>query len=237
MAQAQLNVRARRDGAASISIALLAVLIAITSPVDAATTYKWVDKNGQVHLSDTPPQGVPYEVIVTPSHPAPASATPPPAPVTPIQEPLPTPKPAKTTNADSALEDARRDQACVDALYQVALLTEKRPVFKQAADGTRQYLDDAARPAELKRLEDIRDATCSEDAATRKAQERRADELMIALSPGCAEARDKLASYEDPATRTPDDVIARQRALVERDCRGGERMDLWRGDWIRIRIR
>lgn len=235
MARAHLNVRTRRNGTASFRIALLAVLVANVSPVDAATTYKWVDKNGQVHLSDTPPQGVPYEVIVTPSRPAP---TPPPsAPATPSQAPQPTPEPPKTTTPDSALEDARRDQACVDALYQVALLTEKRPVFKQAADGTRLYLEDAARPAELKRLQDVRDATCSNDAGTLGSQERRADELMIALSPGCAEARDKLASYEDPATRTPDDVIARERAFVEQNCRGGERTDLWRGDWIRIRVR
>jgi hypothetical protein len=58
---------------------------------------------------------------------------------------------------------------------------------------------------------------------------------MAALSRQCAEARDKLAAYEDPATHTPDDQIERQRAFVERHCRGGERTDLWLGDWIRGR--
>jgi hypothetical protein len=127
------------------------------------------------------------------------------------------------------------DSDCVDALYQVAVLEQQRPVFKQATDGTRRYLDDADRPAELARLRALRDANCSDDPETRESQQQRAEELMAALSRQCAEARDKLAAYEDPATHTPDDQIERQRAFVERHCRGGERTDLWLGDWIRGR--
>ena len=60
---------------------------------------------------------------------------------------------------------------------------------------------------------------------------------MITLSRRCAEALDILASYENPETHTPRDEIARQRAFVERYCRGPERADLWLGDWTRIRNR
>jgi len=132
------------------------------------------------------------------------------------------------------VDAAAQDRACVDALYQITLLNERRPVFKQAADGSRRYIEDAERPAELARLLGVRDQSCSDDPTTRRSQEQGADQLMFAMSPGCAEARDKLANYEDPATHTPDDQIARQRAFVEQHCRGGERIDLWRGDWIRV---
>jgi spore coat polysaccharide biosynthesis protein SpsF (cytidylyltransferase family) len=90
------------------------------------------------------------------------------------------------------------------------------------------------RPAELARLQRVCDQACSDDPTTRRSQEQRADQLMIAFSRRCAEARDKLANSEDPATHTPDDQIARQRAFVEQNCRGGERNDLWQGDWIRV---
>jgi len=129
---------------------------------------------------------------------------------------------------------AAQDRACVDALYQITLLNERRPVFKQAADGSRRYIEDSERPAELARLQRVRDQTCSDDPTTRRSQEQGAGQLMFAMSPGCADARDKLANYEDPATHTPDSQIERQRAFVEQKCRGGERIDLWRGDWIRV---
>jgi len=210
---------------------LVALLVWLAIPIAGADTYKWVDKQGQVHYTDTPPAGVPYEVIAAPRAPAaplpahpPSTAAPPPISAAPAT-------PAPISQAVNAAAD---DRVCVDALYQITLLNERRPVFKQATDGSRRYIEDAERPAELARLQGVRDQTCSDDSTTRRSQEQHADQLMIAMSPGCAEARDKLANYEDPATHTPDDQIARQRAFAEQNCRGGERIDLWGGDWIRV---
>lgn len=232
MPAARRLFRGRCRGGATVGVALIAGMLAIGTNVGAATTYKWVDRDGQVHLSDTPPQGMPYEVIVTPDR-APA-----PPPQTPSRPAPPTPAaPAPPTAPTSPSDEARRDAACVDALYQVELLGQQRPVFRQAPDGTRVYLADADRPAELQRLLRERDANCSDDPAVRAAQQRRSNELMISLSRQCAEARDKLANYEDPDTHTPDDVIERQRARVEQYCRGSERLDLWLGDWIRVGTR
>jgi hypothetical protein len=232
MNPARSPARRRRHGVAAFGVCLMTALLVVTLPAADATTYKWVDKQGQVHYSDTPPQDVAYEVVSTPGR---ASAAPPPGAPLPTPEPQrPAPAPPATAAAESTAGGATDDGACVDALYQVALLNQQRPVFKLAADGSRRYLDDSDRPAELERLQRVRDANCAEEPGTRKSQEQRAGELMVALSRRCAEARDKLANYEDPATHTPDDMIERQRAFVAGYCRGGERTDLWIGDWIRV---
>lgn len=220
-----------RFGAFARGIGLSALLVGLAIPVADADTYKWVDKQGQVHYTDIPPVGVPYEVIAAPRAPAaplparaPSSATPPPISAA----------PAKPVSTAPPVEAAAQDRACVDALYQITLLNQRQPVFMQAADGSRRYIADAERPAELARLLGVRDRTCSDDPTTRRSQEQGAGQLMVAMSPRCAEARDKLANYEDPATHTPEDQITRERAFVEQNCRGGERIDLWRGDWIRV---
>lgn len=210
---------------------LIAALVAPAIPMAEADTYKWVDKQGQVHFSDTPPVGVDYEVIAPPRAPpaapravAPPKAAPPPSTAVPSRPAPPAP----------VVDQVARDRACVDALYQITLLSQRQPVYKQAADGSRRYIEDAERPTELARLEAVRDQNCSEDPATRRSQVQRSGQLMAAMSPRCAEARDQLANYEDPATHTPADQVARQRAFVEQNCSGGERIDLWRGDWIRV---
>jgi hypothetical protein len=225
------SVSRLRFSAVPRDVLLVALLVVLAIPIAAADTYKWVDKQGQVHYTDTPPAGVTYEVIAAPHAPTaplpprpPATATPPPTAAAPA-------KPAPTA---PVVDAAAQDRACVDALYQITLLNQRQPVFKQTADGSRRYIEDAERPAELARLQQVRDQTCSDDPTTRQSQEQGAGQLMIAMSPRCAEARDKLANYEDPATHTPDEQIARQRAFVERNCRGGERFDLWQGDWIRV---
>lgn len=232
MIAARLHARRPPHDLAPFGRGMLAALLLITLPAADAATYKWVDEQGQVHYSDSPPQGVAYEVVAAPAVP---SAVPPPRAATQAPPPpRPAPAPPGATPARSAAESAATDRTCVDALYQITLLNQQRPVFIQAASGSRRYLDDADRPAELERLQRTRDESCSDDPGTRNSQEQRAGELMVALSRRCAEARDKLASYEDPATHTPDDQIERQRAFVEQYCRGGERTDLWLGDWTRV---
>ena len=218
-------------GAFGRGVGLIALLVGLAIPVADADTYKWVDKQGQVHYTDTPPAGVPYDVIAAPR--APAAPLPPRPPVT-ATPPATAAAPVKPAPTAPVVDAAAQDRGCVDALYQITLLNQRQPVFKQAADGSRRYIEDTERPAELARLQRVRDQACSDDPTTRRSQEQRAGQLMIAMSPRCAEARDELANYEDPATHTPDDQIARQRAFVEQHCRGGERTDLWQGDWIRV---
>lgn len=200
----------------------------------AADTYKWVDASGQVHYSDTPPVGIRYELIRTPAH-APESSPEPstaPAPAAPPVTPAATEPKREETTASPA-----DDQACVDALYQIELLSLKRRAFRPGPGGTRTYIEDAARPAELERLRRQRDANCSEDVETRKSQERRAAELAVTLSPDCQSARDKLELLLGPDTRTPKEDIERQREYLRTHCPGEVRTDLWMADWMVVHPR
>ena len=206
--------------------------MAVIASAAAADLYRWVDANGQVHYSDTPPAGVPYEVIRTPTHAPAAPAEPSPAPAA-SAGPAGTGSPRhEPPAAGTAAEESSRDQTCVDALYQVALLSEKRRAYRPGPGGTRTYLEDDARPAELERLRRERDANCSDDPATRGSQERRAAQLAETLSPDCQTSRGKLELMLDPATRTPGSEIERQRDYLRDHCPGEDRSDLWMADWM-----
>jgi hypothetical protein len=210
------------------------LLVLLCAPCLAATTYKWVDERGQVHFTDAPPVGVAYEVIPGPSRPsehAPAIA---PSAAVPAAgaSPAPTPGTATSPAAAPVVTHSRDDGKCVDALYQIELLGEKRRVFKPGPDGTRDYIDDVDRPGEIERLGRQRDENCSADPAERKAQDLRADQLMQSLSPDCQSAREDLQDMQSPSTRTPDSEIERKRQYVRDHCPGEDRTDLWMADWM-----
>jgi hypothetical protein len=210
------------------------LLVLLCAPCLAATTYKWVDERGQVHFTDSPPVGVAYEVIAGPSRPSEHAPAMTPSHVTPAAgtPPDPTHGTAKSTAVVPVATDSRDDGKCVDALYQINLLGEKRRVFKPGPGGTRHYIDDADRPAEIERLGRQRDENCSTDPAERKAQDLRADQLMQSLSPDCQSAREDLQDMQSPSTRTPDSEIERKRQYVSDHCPGEDRTDLWMADWM-----
>lgn len=211
-------------------LSLLAVLA--IAPGAVATTYKWVDERGQVHYSDTPPSGVTYEIVPAPHH-VPAPPPPAAAPAPAVAAPAAPPQPAPST--EPAATPAPDDGKCVDALYQIALLSEKRRAFKPGPNDTRIYIEDRDRPAEIERLSRERDTNCSDEQATRMSQQQRAAELMQTLSPDCQSAREKLENMLSPSTRTPDSEIERQRAYLQEHCPGAGRDDLWMADWMFVR--
>jgi len=210
------------------------LLVLLGAPCLAATTYKWVDERGQVHFTDTPPVGVAYEVIAGPPRPSEHAPAVTPVPVTPVAGAPPDASqgPANRPAVAPAAPSPRDDGKCVDALYQVDLLGQKRRVFKPGPDGTRHYIDDADRPAEIERLGRQRDENCSDDPAERKAQELRAGQLMQSLSPDCQSAREDLQDMQSPSTRTPESEIERKRQYVKDHCPGEDRTDLWMADWM-----
>jgi transposase len=115
-------------------------------PLLLGTTYKWVDRQGQVHYTDTPPPaGTDYEVVAAPhSPPAVAPGAPPAAP-----QSLPAvPSPPAVPEAAPA---ARDDGSCVDALYQLEVLAGQWRVYKPGPGDDRSYLHDRDRPAEIER--------------------------------------------------------------------------------------
>jgi hypothetical protein len=126
---------------------------------------------------------------------------------------------------------ARGDESaaspCVEALEQLATLNTWVPVYKQLSDGERHYLDDAARPAEITRVQKLIGASCSANPQVRATQETAAKHLHRARSPECAIERDKLAAMEKPDSREGRDTIAHQRKLVGEQCPLVPLADVW----------
>jgi hypothetical protein len=232
---ATMTVRAfivpcRRTRSASARALLLCALAALAvAPCFAATTYKWVDEQGQVHYSDTPPATRNYEIVESATGP---SVTPPVR-----AEPQPeAPRPPSPTIAQTRSGEAD-DARCVDALFQLKLLAMQVRVFKPGPGGSRLYLGDRDRPAEVERLARVRDESCSDQAEKRRSQEFRASEMLRVLSPACTAAREKLQAMEDPDSHTVRSDLDRQRAYVGKYCADVRREDVWLGDWMYVQQR
>jgi Domain of unknown function (DUF4124) len=215
--------RSRQPGSRVLTLVLLVPLL-------LATTYKWVDRQGQLHYTDTPPPaGIAYEVIAAPH--GPPATEPAPSPATPAASPAVAPSPpAKPEVVPAARDDGR----CVDALYQLQVLAGQWRVYKPGPGADRTYLHDRDRPAEIERLTRERDANCSEDPATLDSQRRRAGELFQALSPGCREAREKLGNMLRPTARTAPSHVEDQRAFIAAHCPDVSREGVWLQDWILV---
>jgi hypothetical protein len=113
------------------------------------------------------------------------------------------------------------DQAvspCANALEQVAALETQLPVYKLVAPDSRQYLEDADRPAELARVRRLVTTSCSSDPAARAGAQAEARRLHQGRSAECAFERDRLAEMEKPDSRSDRDDIAKQRKRVENRC-------------------
>jgi len=110
-------------------------------------------------------------------------------------------------------------------------------VFKPGPGDERSYLHDRDRPAEVARLTGQAEQNCSTDPAQRQAQAARANELVVALSPDCAAARERLATLERPDSRSSPATVERQREYVTANCPDLSRSDVWLADRVLARIR
>lgn len=132
---------------------------------------------------------------------------------------------------------ASDDDVCVDALYQLEVLRLGTRVFKPGPGDERNYLHDRDRPAEVARLTQLAEQSCSTDPTQRQAQAERANELVVALSPDCAAARERLATLERPDSRSAPATVERQRQYVAENCQDISRDDVWIADRVLTRIR
>ena len=153
-----------------IAIALFAALPAL------AQIYSWKDKDGKVHYGDTPPPtGEVNQIRAAPAAkpapaPAPESTGAPGATDTPTaQEPSRPPTlaereqafrerraaeaEAQAKAAEEATRDAERARFCEQARNQLGALESGQRVSRFNAAGQREFLDDAARSAEVARLQ------------------------------------------------------------------------------------
>jgi len=212
----------------SMVFSLLAVM-----PGLLGTTYKWVDPQGQVHLTDTPPpDGTTYEIIAAPhSPPAPPPAVRPTTPAAPPSVPASAAEPLRPQTVPDPATESRDDARCVDALYQLQVLAGDWKVYKAGPGDDRTYLHDRDRPAEIGRITRERDTHCSTEQGPLSEQHRRAGELFQALNPDCREAREKLQNLQRPTARSAPSDIEKQRAWIATNCPDVVREGLWLADW------
>jgi len=208
------------------------------APLLMGTTYRWVDPQGQVHFTDSPPPaGTAYEVIATPrSPPVSPSAPPTPQPALAAPDVVPaavaeSPPREVADKAGASPEDTR----CVDALFQLEVLAGDWKVYKPGPDNDRIYLNDRDRPAEIERLSRERDANCSDEPEVLASQKQRASELFEALSPGCREAREKLQNLQRPTAHSAPSDIEKQESYIATHCPDVSRDNVWLADWIWVR--
>jgi hypothetical protein len=140
---------------------LFAALIA-WSGMASAVVYKWVDAQGKTLYGDRPPDGVHAEVVELLGTHVSTSRSPDNGRAAPTQGSTPPQKPAAgddaSKNADTAAEQAK---LCADAQDRLKKLTEGRHLYKEGANGERQYM--TAQEIDTERADAKRevDAVCS----------------------------------------------------------------------------
>lgn len=166
-------------------IKLLLLCVAMGAGVPAMAQWQWVDKDGRKVFSDrAPPHDVPEKNILKqpgyhgkpPSTPTPAAETPANAnaPTAAASTPRATAKDkeleerkARAEAAEAAKQKAEEDKIakqradnCTRARNAQATFESGTPIRQTNAQGERVFLDDAARAAELRRIQDIINADC-----------------------------------------------------------------------------
>ena len=187
--------RSRRSGRLATMVAGFVVVL-----LTAGAIYKWTDKEGKVHYSDTPPpeehQAVKVQVQPGPTAEQQAQAR---QRAQAVAESVrraeagpPDAAASSTPQEATAVDPGRAVRACANALVQRETLELQTPVYRRSGPGDFQYLADADRPAEKARLdEDIR-TWCSDDPAQAVAVRQRFLELSLGRRPRCIELRDEL---------------------------------------------
>ena len=133
----------------------IALAILLATATVAAQVYKWVDKDGKVQYSDTPPpaSATKTEAKKVDASPAAAAA---PVPAKSLQDRAKDFDKRKTDVAEKAKksavdqEKADVDAAnCADARAGLRELETGRPITRTTDAGAREYLNDEARQAEI----------------------------------------------------------------------------------------
>jgi len=149
-------------------IVILAVMLAFAAAA-SAQMYRWVDENGRVHYTATPPPaGVQSRTLAAPSSPPPAAPAPASddaakdaaakdahkGPLTPAEQEqefrkrqLETQK-AREKQAQAERDAQTKQQNCARARGALATLESGQRISRTDAQGERAYLDDAARARE-----------------------------------------------------------------------------------------
>ena len=221
------------------SLALLVLIAAFT----LAQVFKWVDEKGNVHFGDKPPEKAGVEELVLPEGPSQEEIE---AAEEALRERLESRESRDKSQADvererwsedyaEGLRTEERFQRCVEARYQVIVLERRGRAFKLGPDWTRHYLENADRPAEIARLENLVDDYCDTDDRSVKKQNERLLELKDALSIRCIAARERLQKSRDPQAGIDARQVREAQEYIELKCPDTKLHDLWIADWKFVR--
>lgn len=180
----------------------LVLLIAAAHAALAATVYKWVDKDGTVHLSsDKPPAGVKYERLNVASAPSGSAGSS--RQGSGAASKSSGASPAQAAQQRSAILSSLSNRECVIALEALDRMTSGA----QPTSAT-----------EIKRLEQTADRNCSADPGTRQQQEAMAARLRVANSPSCVQARNLLSDMLDGGAGFTREQVRLQQQFVDEHC-------------------
>lgn len=135
-----------------------AVAILLATATVAAQVYKWVDKDGKIQYSDTPPPATATKTEAKKVDTSPAAASTAAAPAKTLQDRA---KDFDKRQADAA-EKAKKSEIdqknaaiaasnCSDARNGLREMETGRPTIRITETGAREFLDDEARQAEITR--------------------------------------------------------------------------------------
>jgi hypothetical protein len=151
------------DFAFGRALALAALLAAM--PAAAQTMYKWVDEKGVTHFSQEPPTDAKAEKKAT-------KVTPKVVPPSGGGSYDPNAWKAKDAEARKrgvergqqaqagAKDDAQRAEECERARSRLGMLQTTAPIFRTNPDGSRSYMEDKTREAEIARAKEVEAQAC-----------------------------------------------------------------------------
>ena len=163
----------------------LLLLLALIATFALAQIYQWKDKEDKVHFGDVPPEDSEVEEVILPEGPSDEE-------IEAAWEKLlimlesrqAQDAAAASKNKSDLAEDQRKEEReadrfkkCVNTIYHLELLNQKRRVFKFQANGSRFYLENADRPDEIYRFTLLEDEYCSTHPSAQKKQSMRANEI------------------------------------------------------------
>jgi hypothetical protein len=187
-------------GRSRAELALWLALAAVPA-FAGSDVYRWTDSGGVVHLSsEKPPAGVKYERLrfgTTSSAKARSRS-------------------ASTTtthlaSASSAERVAQRNAA-------VAELQNRECVVALEAKDRKAHAVHVTDTAELQRLQQTIDRTCSRDPARRDEQQQQAARLRVAKGDACVQARNRLAEMLEPGHKPTREQLKAQTEFIESFC-------------------
>ena len=210
-----------------------------------AEIYKWVDEQGVTHYGDCPPTDCVYEEIELPKGPSEEEIEAAEERTREVLEARKAREAAEKIRRESeSLEEQQQEQVrierqkkCVEAIYQLDLLNQKRRVFKQQPDGSRLYLENEERTAEISRITALKDQFCSTHPGDQKEELELAQEMSFALSRRCAAGRETLEKMQQPGANPNEEKLDSYQTYVEALCPAIDSDDLWLGDWIIVKKR